>query len=288
MKALLRSAAIYKEHKKRLFKYQFRTILFLIISPYLVGFTSDTTSISDTIIEFLIGTEGHSRVTYDCAGNVTGMTKYSSVDYGISATHNIEAFKFGARAGGYTVLNQKSNNSSNYYYVYSNPAVENNTAVFYLNPFIGGENKYYEFNFGVAIFSGKAYSGNEYTYIPSGSVYTPPGNVGEYFILEGRIQPSWVLRIGNREKFHFSTQYLSNVPILSGGGIGDFGFGFGSTDSRNITWVGTSVGPYQNFGLCLKQNIQVSDNMDILLRGRVGVIEDNFEGGISAGLRINL
>jgi hypothetical protein len=140
----------------------------------------------------------------------------------------------------------------------------------------------------VVIFSGTAYYGNEYTYIPSGSVYAPPGDVGEYFITEGRIQPSWVLRVGNKEKFHLSTQYLSNVPILSGGGIGDFGFGFGSTDSRNLTWLGTSVGPYQNFGLCIKQNIQVSDNMDILLRGRAGMIESNFEGGISAGLRINL
>lgn len=281
MKDLLSFAAKYKKHKDRLFGYLSRIILFLFIYPYLVGFSSDSTSTSGTIIDILVGTEGHSYVTYDCAGNVTGITKYSSVDYGISATHNIEAFKFGGRVGGYTVLNEI--NSYTKYYEYLNPAGTNNNTALYLNPFIGVETKYFDLSFGVAIFTRDANSAYASTYIPN-----IPGRVDEYLINEGSVQPSWVIRIGNKEKFHFSTQYLSNVPILSGGGIGDMGLGFGSTDSRNLTWVGASIGPFQNIGLSIKQTIQVSDNIDILLRGRAGVIESNFEGAISAGLRINI
>ena len=69
----------------------------------------------------------------------------------------------------------------------------------------------------------------------------------------GNVYPTWLLRNVNKEKFHFSTQYLSNVPIFSGGGMADLGFGFGSTENRNLTWIGISWGPYQNAGLSIKQ-----------------------------------
>ena len=103
----------------------------------------------------------------------------------------------------------------------------------------------------------------------------------------GNTQPTWFLRIGNKAKFHFSTEYLSNTPLFSGGGIGDIGFGFGSTESRNLTWIGASVGPYQKLGIALKQDIEASQRFDILLRGRAGSAENNFEGAFSAGIRFN-
>ena len=67
----------------------------------------------------------------------------------------------------------------------------------------------------------------------------------------------------------------------------DMGVGFGSKESRNLTWVGLSGGPFQNLGLGLKQNIQLTKNFDILIKGRVGQIESNLEGSISAGARYN-
>jgi hypothetical protein len=67
----------------------------------------------------------------------------------------------------------------------------------------------------------------------------------------------------------------------------DMGFGFGSKESRNLTWVGLSAGPFQNAGIALKQTVQLSDNFDLLINGRIGQIESNFEGSIAAGVRYN-
>jgi hypothetical protein len=275
MKTFPDSAEKCKSGNHWLFNYRLGIVLILFVYPYMVGFAPDSTGSSGTVIDLLIGTGTHSHVTYDCAGNVTSRTKYSSVDYGVAVSHNIKEFKFGGRAGGYSVSFGGTEGSS--YYNYS---TEKKGIVAYFNPFIGAENKYFDINFGASFFS------RDYSY---GNLYGHDnGNIGDFLIGNGDIHPTWSIRIGNREKFHFSTQYLSNVPILSGGGIADLGFGFGSTDSRNLTWVGTSFGPYEGFGLGLKQNVQLSRDIDLLLRGRAGSNEGTFEGAVSAGLRICL
>lgn len=276
------SANKFNEYKYRVFNYKFSLILLLIVYPYLVGFSPDSTSSSNTIVDLLIGFGNHSHVSYDCAGNAIQAVNYSSIDYGISATHNIDIFEFGGRAGGYSA------NVSGYidysgvgYYDYQFP--EDDTPVYYLNPFIGIETEYFGLNVGASLFSQEANS----SYIYS-SVGTMSGNLAKYLLWEGKIHPTWLVRMGSKDGFYFSTQYLSSVPIFSGGGIADAGLGFGSTESRNLTWIGTSFGPYQNLGLSVRQDIQLSDKFDLLLRGRAGIIEDNFEGGLSAGIRIGL
>ena len=249
-----------------------RLILLLMLYPNIVCFTPDSTGTSSSVVDFLLGIGRYAHVTYNCEGQATSVTRYSYFDYGGSFTHNIDIFKFGARAGGYSInyIDKQSNYYNDYYYY--GPYTSNAKSVQYINPFVGFETKYFDLNVGLVVLS-------------QNSVY---GHSNKYFFGESSIQPSWFLRIGNREKFHFSTEYFSNVPIFSGGGIADMGFGFGSEETRNLTWVGASLGPYQNLGVTIRQNIQVTDNMDILLRGRVGMIESEFEGGVSAGIRFNL
>ncbi len=276
MKGLISSAAKTKQQKRCFIKNRMRIILFLVVYPYLVGFSPDPDS-SATIVDLLLGYGSHSYVTYDCAGNVTSKTKYSDVDYGVSVTHKIDAFKFGARAGGYIINAPDQGFSYNSSYFYTS-TVSNKTSVFYLNPFIGTDSKYFEMSFGTSLFSDYAYKDSK----------EMAGRISEFLIGDSNIHPTWTLRIGNNEKFHFTTQYLSSVPLFSGGGIFDTGFGFGSTESRNLTWLGISSGPYQNIGFSFKQNIQLNDKTDILIRGRFGGIEKTFEGGISAGIRFML
>jgi hypothetical protein len=147
--------------------------------------------------------------------------------------------------------------------------------VWYYNPYIGIESKYVAFNVGFVYFTE--------------DTYNLTGNAGDDFLIfDGRLQPSWVIRVGNREKFHYSTQYLGSLPMMSGSGNFDMGFGFGSTASRNLTWAGVSGGPYQGMGLVVKQNLQLSESIDLLLRGRAGTNDKTFEGSIAAGIRMML
>lgn len=264
----------FRSLKRRFLNYKVRIIVILFIYPYMVGYSPDSTSVSKTIVDLLIGTSSHSHVTYDCSGNATSQANFRTYDYGASISHNYKGFKFGAKGGGYSIKNSGYENYYNNYYINEEFQLNNEdkSQVQYINPFIGGESKYFELNLGLMFF------------------FQEPslGNVWGNLINTGKLQPTWLLRIGNREKFHFSTQYLSNVPIFSGGGMADAGFGFGGQENRNLTWVGASFGPFQNLGFSIKQNLQIAEKFDLLLRGRAGMIEGEFEGGVSAGLRLNL
>jgi hypothetical protein len=260
-----------KEKHKRLLNWlltnKTRILLISFLYPNIVCFTPDSTGTSNTFIDLMLGLGKYANVTYDCEGRVTGISKYSYFDYGASVAHKIDDFKFGLRAGGYSI---NSPESDQYYYYYSYDEVAGNSSQ-YFNPFFGIDHKYFELNVGALFLTD----------------YVWAENINDYFISDGKTQFTALMRIGNSQAFHFSTQYLSNVPLLSGGGIYDMGFGFGSKESRNLTWVGLSAGPFQNAGLALRQDIEITDQFDILIKGRIGQIESNLEGSISAGARYN-
>jgi len=282
MKAINNQDAGKKTQCPRFLRYKCIIVILIFIYPYLVGFSSDSTSTAGTVVELLLGAGRHSNVAYDCNDNPIHAINYSTEEYGISVSHHNDDFNFGVKTGGYLIdiLEEKNYSGyyTNYYNGYDNQVQSHRKGVFYVTPFLGGETNSFAFLAGISVFTEEAFNVN------NGLVMKSP--IGNFLIGDGSIHPAWYLRIGNRQKFYFSTQYLNNVPLFSGGGIGDIGFGFGSEVSRNLTWIGASIGPYQNMGISLKQDIQASEKFDILLRGRAGVIEDNFEGGFSAGLRI--
>lgn len=244
-----------------------RILLLSLLYPNIVCFTPDSTGTSGTFVDLMLGLGKYANVTYDCEGRVTGISKYSFFDYGASVAHKIDDFKFGLRAGGYSISNPESGQYNYYYPEYD----ETGNSTLYFNPFVALDHKYFEINVGALFLTN--YTWNE--------------NINDYFISNGKTQFTGLIRIGNSRAFHYTSQYLSNVPLLSGGGMFDMGFGFGSKESRNLTWVGLSAGPFQNIGLAVKQTIEVSDQIDILLKGRIGQIESNLEGSLSAGARYN-
>lgn len=262
---------------KRYFKRNYvKFILLIFIYPYLVGYSPIDSSYSKTTVDFLIGTGQHSYASYDCNGNLIELRKHTTVDYGASVKYEYKNLQVGLRGGGYSLKLKEveSNYDENYYYYYRTPinydSLYPNKRVYYVNPFVGFGNQFIEFNVGLIIFKNLSFY----------------GNVTDYLIGNNDINPTWYVRIGNFEKFHFTGQYLSNTPLFSGGGMIDAGFAFPMQGTRNLTWLGVSYGPYQNLGLLLKQNIQLNKYVDLLIRGRGGLLESSFEGGISAGLRL--
>jgi len=251
--------------------YRTRIFLILMLYPNIVCFTPDSTGTSNTFIDLMLGLGKYANVTYNCEGQATSVTNYTYFDYGAGITHKIDVLNLGLRSGGLTINNTETENTNHSYYEYDYEIPGYST--FYVNPFIGLNTKYFELNGGVLWFSNTEYYSS---------------NLDEYLFLEDSdLQITGDMRIGNAQAFHFTSQYLSNVPLLSGGGMFDMGFGFGSKESRNLTWIGLSAGPFQNAGLAIKQDIQITDQFDILLKGRIGQIESNLEGSISAGARYN-
>jgi hypothetical protein len=244
-----------------------RILLLGLLYPNIVCFTPDSTRTSNTFVELLMGLGKYANVTYNCEGQVTGINKYSFIDYGASVSHKIDILKFGLRVGGYSI-NDPESEQNLYYSPYYDDASNSSQ---YINPCFGIDSKYFELNVGALFLTDYVWS----------------ENINDYFFSDGKTQFTALMRIGNMQAFHFSTQYLSNVPLLSGGGMFDMGFGFGSKESRNITWVGLSAGPFQNAGITLKQTLQLSDYFDLLIDGRIGQIESNIEGSIAAGTRYN-
>lgn len=254
--------------KDLLLNYKTRIFLVILLYPNIVCFRSDPQTTSNTFVDILLGLGKYANVLYSCKNNCPiEITKYSYFDYGIEFRHQIKNLNLGIRGGGFTIndgeteLLKKSDAPKNL----DAPGYSS----LYFNPYFGLNTKPFELNVGILILSNNSYSG--------GSKLFGNGN-NHHFTGD--------IRIGNKRAFHFTAQYLSSTPILSGSML-DMGFGIGSKETRNKTWFGLSLGPFQNIGLSLKQNIQVTDKFDILLKGRIGQIESNLEGSFSGGVRFN-
>jgi hypothetical protein len=262
---------ISKEKKQRLISWlhnhKIRIVLILFLYPNIVCFTPEPSDSSNTFIEFLMGLGRYSNVLYKC-DNADRVINYTYFDYGGTISHKIDNFKFGFRGGGFSLSTIEVVKPS--YPGQTVSSFEGSTFQ-YLNPFIAFDHQVIELSFGLVFLT----------------KYPWQENISNKFINDGTTQFSWLLRLGNKQSFHFSSQYLNNVPIFSGGGMFDMGVGFGSKESRNLTWIGLSVGPFQNVGLGLKQHIQLLNSFDILIKGRIGQIESQLEGSISAGVRYN-
>jgi len=232
MNRYLLSKENLKRIKNWLIDYKVRIFLMLLLYPNLVGFTPDSTGTSDTFVDFMLGLGKYADVSYNCSGEATSVTKYSYIDYGAGVTHKIDVFNLGMRGGGLSISDAVTESTRGSYY----PGHEvPSYSTFYINPFVGFDTKYLELNGGVLWFS---------------NIPTYPNKLRDFLPEEGNLQITGDIRIGNKEAFHYTAQYLSSMPLLSGS-ILDMGFGFGNKESRTLTWVGLSAGPFQNIGLSI-------------------------------------
>ncbi len=270
MKSILKFEKYFRHSETWLRNYKTKIFFVLLLYPNIVCFKPDSTANSNSFVEIMLGLGKYAKATYNCEGQLTSITKYSFIDYGARFTHQIDMLNLGVRGGGLTINDAvKEYKTSSYYESdYNIPGY----STFYFNPYLGLNTKYFELNGGVLWFSNTPGYGS---------------SLDDFLInYESNLQITGEIRIGNKEAFHFTSQYLSGIPLLSGN-IFDMGCGFGSKESRTITWAGLSAGPFQNIGFSLKQNIQITENIDLLLKGRIGQLESNLEGSISAGAKYN-
>ena len=239
IKRKMKTLIMPKEKRQRLIRllhnYKIRLMLLLFLYPNIACFTPDSTGTSNTFVDFMFGLGKYADVSFNCKGQVTNVTKHSYVDYGAGLTHKIDVINLGIRGGELIIKDavHKATNISIFQNDYEVPGY----STFYINPFVGLNTKYLELNGGVLWFSNT-------------SIYDFD-NLARYLLDPGSLQITGDIRIGDREAFHFTSQYLSSIPLLTGS-IFDMGFGFGNKESRTITWVGLSFGPFQNLGLSLK------------------------------------
>lgn len=222
---------------------------FLFLLPLVVGVQADKKDSTETNIKVAGGAGSYAYITRGCQGQVLTKDKVPFKDFGFSLDHK---FRFPVRVGlrGGHIWNKN---------VHSPDEMITNL---YLNPHVSLELR----SFGIG--AGLCSAQKELSAKKSGSETT---------------LPSWHLRLGNR-KLYFSIHMLENVPIYSGGGFVNLGFG-GMVGREASCWFGvSSPRPYDALGFLVKTNFKLQGNWHLDLAGRLGQSEGVSESAISLGI----
>lgn len=98
-----------------------------------------------------------------------------------------------------------------------------------------------------------------------------------------RIDPSFHLRVGARERVYFSAKYMESVPLYAGGGYAELGFGV----HPHRLWdfhVGMGGAPYDGPGFTLEADYRVLPNWAVAGRARLGASGGEAQTGLGLGL----
>jgi hypothetical protein len=136
----------------------------------------------------------------------------------------------------------------------------------YVNPYIGKDWQGAAFHVGIIAFDNSA------------------SGTGNSRILKWNesVQPTADIRIGGRPGLYFSTSFLSNMPLGTGGGVYDIGLGT-MPDGGGSFWIGLAFLPYEEGALALKADIPLLTNLSVNPRFQVRS-GDASEYGVSIGL----
>jgi hypothetical protein len=97
---------------------------------------------------------------------------------------------------------------------------------------------------------------------------------------EPKEYPTGHLRIGSRSKRYFSLGVLESVPLYSGGGFFDAGWGFRPAPWADV-WLGGSFGgPYDSPGMLVKLNLRPMRHWSVGANLRRGTVDGSTEHGI--------
>ncbi|HAL55780.1 MAG TPA: hypothetical protein DCP63_04705 [Bacteroidetes bacterium] len=242
----------------------FRSLIpILLLLPYIVAFRPNGSDSSNTIIRFGAGIGSYADVARDCSGNIVWVEEIPFVDGAVAVDHYAPPIRIGAKAG---VFRESRNK---YSYSYSPPTWTTTrssigkitSTATYVNPSFGLHWKYFGIDAGALWISREGAS-----------------------VLDlNTVNPQGALRIGNRDSWFFSMGVFDNVPLVSGGGLIDLGFGFSLDKLRSKLWLGLGGGVFDDPLFVLKGDVAITDQVILNLRGMGGSLS---QGAASVGVSI--
>ncbi|MEE9269817.1 MAG: hypothetical protein V3V49_06090 [Candidatus Krumholzibacteria bacterium] len=199
------------------------------------------------------------RIIRDCEGNPIETHRHEFQDIGVEISHKFRTPQAIGVRGGYLEDHRR-------FVDFSDPNADAEKGLYYVNPYVSVEARRFGIGGGAAFTTRKLYGGGV-----AGST-------------DSKVYPTLHLRIGAYERTYFSTSWLENLPIYSGGGDFDMGLGTRITPEFGWWWGLSAGGTYDRPGALLKLDYLVHPSWRIHTNLRWGRSESNNEYGAGIGL----
>jgi len=233
----------------------------VLLSPYTMEYAAGDADSSTTEFQFGVGGGSMERVlSRDCSGGATSVRDVPFFEGGAAIVHNFSDVRVGAKVD---VVPSKVIAFSDLYGEGSGvmsglfPGITDTvsgTSVF-LTPTIGLNLK----NVGLDV-----------------------GAMVDVTRQSRKVVPTGRIRLGNPKSGFATIGYGANLPMLTGGGFADFGFGGNVGKPGMDFWGGLGWGPYSGTVFSAKQNIPLSPNFVLNLNGLIN-FSQHIQFGLAAG-----
>jgi hypothetical protein len=220
----------------------------VLLMPYFVAFTPNPEDSSSTTVQFAVGQGSFTHINRDCHGPNT-VVEVPFEEAAISIDHFEPPMRVGVKGG----IIQNGDGKKSFFSILPVEMEQ----VRYVNPSIGINTQLIGVDVGLISVLNKPYKQQD-------------------VILNGGV------RIGNRDGFHFSSSFLNNVPMISGGCLYDIGFGFNPGFSQMQIWTGLGFQPDDGAMLSLKLQIPVTKELSLDMKCQYGLGKVK-EYGLSMG-----
>jgi hypothetical protein len=255
----MESRSLWKRSLCRLARSGALTLV--LLSPYTIEHTASRGDSSATEIQFGLGGGSMERVlSRDCSGEPTNVRDVPFAEGGAAIAHTFSGVRVGAKVD-----------------------VVPSKVIAFSDPFAGGS--------GVmsGLFPGIADTTSRTTVFLNPTIGVNLKNVGldvgglvDVTHQSKRVVPTGRLRLGNPVSGFATIGFGANLPMMTGGGFLDFGFGGNVGKPGMDFWGGLGWGPYSGTVLSAKQNIPLSRNFVLNLNGLIN-FSQRVQFGLAAG-----
>lgn len=216
-------------------KHLLRILSIFILYPYIVGFTTDSTGTTAIELIFRVGSGSTNRYLGSCFDGYHGTLAIPHKEAAGSIAVKHDVWVAGTQAGYYETESRSLTYLDELGYVTD---VHSAAKSYYFSPFAGINLPQVE--------------------VRIGAMYSVSENKNQMFGAgKGFTNPTAFARIGDkRNRFFFTCSYMSNMPLISGGGIWDAGVGAATGKepgpSSPEVWVGVFRMDEENTALGLR------------------------------------
>ena len=224
-----------------------RLWIFILLYPYIVGFSPNSSDTSSTEIEFAVGYGSYVdvRERNDCKGTVSSVEDFPFQEAGVSIQHKFSIVNVGA-SGGITTGNRDH-------------FLGDAKTVGYINPKIGLNTKDKGLDVGYFLVLNPSIPGSRF--------------------------PNGLLRLGNLDGWYYTIGVANNLPLLTGGGLVDLGLGFNLGKPRSKLWLGFAAYPYDAAVISAKGDFPMTESFILNVKSQFG-LGKNLEYGLALGGKV--